>query len=193
MESLGCSYEELADLDKSQLMKAIKDRRKAIRYHRDQIGDDRCWLDDGLVWAALNTTPAEPKVLPDYEKMMEHCSAFFYKRQEKEFDQIKDQMDETKWDEDLHRLDETGLLNELLKLQTTILEHRERGQLNLTVADDKKLYEILPEGLKADFRLPSEAAFLGGTVDPCAGCPNFWKSHQSCGTKQHNLRKWGKC
>ena len=193
MKPLGLDREELAGLDKNQLMDAIKDRREAIRYHRDQIGDDRCWLDDGLVWAALNTTPAEAKVLPDYEKMMEHCSAFFYKRQEKEFDQVKHPIDSVKWDDDLDRLDETDLVEILLKLQSAILEHRDRGQLNLTVEDDKKLYQILPEGLKADFRLPSEEAFLGGTVDPCAGCPNFWKSHQSCGTKEHNLRKWGKC
>src|SRR3989344_3813621 len=38
----------------------IKELRKVIRYHRDQIGDDRCWVDDYKVW---NTLPDTKQVL----------------------------------------------------------------------------------------------------------------------------------
>lgn len=55
--------------------------RAAIRNHRDQKGDDRCWIDDYSVWGLLNDTPAEPRALPNYETMMKKCSAFYeYRR-----------------------------------------------------------------------------------------------------------------
>lgn len=54
----------------------------AIRKHRDQRGDDRCWLDDAELYRVLGGEPFEPKdcALPDPEKMLANCQRFIASR-----------------------------------------------------------------------------------------------------------------
>ena len=35
-----------------EILEKIRKCRGVIRFHRDQVGDDRCFLDDFIVWAA---------------------------------------------------------------------------------------------------------------------------------------------
>ncbi|HLC81031.1 MAG TPA: hypothetical protein VJH68_00055 [Candidatus Nanoarchaeia archaeon] len=49
---------------------AIVKIRTAIRCHRDQKGDERCWLDDYLVWKFIGTVSEE---MPSYEEGMKKC------------------------------------------------------------------------------------------------------------------------
>lgn len=54
--------------------------RNAIRSHRDQRGDDRCWLDDEKLYAALpEGIPAKTHL--DQELMLKNCARFIGTRQ----------------------------------------------------------------------------------------------------------------
>ena len=170
----------------------IKELRKVIRYHRDQIGDDRCWVDDILVW---NTLPETKQVvhLPTYDEGMRRCRAFFKYRnsaakEEAPADAI---LDSAKWDDDLAKMNPEGLRSELSKLESAIRKHSYIVYRERTLEDDKELYSVLPEKIPADFRLPREEEFLG-TVRTDAGCPQFWNSHQNC-SGEHDLHQWGPC
>lgn len=194
MRPLGYSIEETTRLSESALHDAILERRTAIRSHRDQRGDDRCWLDDAVMWSALVDTPSEPTVLPGYDEMMRRCTSFYNKRRSDISDPVpKDAIiDREHWDDDLASMTHAELLDELLRIQKALRTHRDINGRERNTEDDRALYRILPEHLPADFRLPAVDAFLG-TAKPCAGCPNFWKSHEHCGTNIHNTHRWGPC
>lgn len=63
----------IADLE-MEIMKL----RNGIRTHRDQKGDENCWLDDQLYLYGLlpETKEADPQ-LPDKELMMLNCSRYY--------------------------------------------------------------------------------------------------------------------
>ena len=170
----------------------IKELRKVIRYHRDQIGDDRCWVDDYKVW---NTLPDTKQVLrlPTYDEGMRQCRTFFNYRNSavKEEASADAVLDPARWDDDLSKMNAEGLRSELGKLESAIRKHSYIVYRERTLEDDKELYSVLPEKIPADFRLPREEEFLG-TVRTDAGCPQFWKSHQQC-QGEHNLHQWGPC
>ncbi len=169
----------------------IVDLRNVIRYHRDQKGDDRCWLDDFVVWRTLSGKDITE--LPMYDEGMSRCRAYFRLRSTVSLDQTPANalIDKREWDKDLRIMDDEQLKDELLKLENAIRKHYEIIDRERTVDDDRELYSVLPEKIPADFRLPSEEDFLG-TTKTNAGCPQFWKSHSSCSGK-HNLHQWGPC
>jgi len=170
----------------------IKELRKAIRNHRDQIGDDRCWLDDYLVWNCIPEIKQVVK-LPTYEEGMKRCRAFFKYRNANSFDGVPADavLDQTKWDGDLVGMSSKGLTRELYKLENAIRKHYNITNRERTKKDDEELYSVLPEKIPADFRLPCEEDFLG-TARTDAGCPQFWNSHKNC-PGEHNLHQWGPC
>ena len=170
----------------------IIELRKVIRYHRDQIGDDRCWVDDHLVWNALPETK-QVLHLPTYDEGMRQCRAFFNYRNSttKEETPADAILEHAKWDDDLVKMNAEGLSSELSKLENAIRKHSYIVYRVRTVEDDKELYAVLPEKIPADFRLPSEEDFLG-TTRTDAGCPQFWKSHEHC-QGEHNIHQWGPC
>ena len=170
----------------------ILELRKVIRYHRDQIGDDRCWVDDYLVWNSLPETKQVVR-LPTYDEGMSKCRAFFKYRNADSLDNILTDaiLDKTKWDDDLTRMSSEELPGELGKLENAIDKHCNIVYRERTLEDDKELYSILPEKIPADFRLPCEEDFLG-TIRTDAGCPQFWKSHENC-PGEHNVHQWGPC
>lgn len=63
----------------AQAVANLQAARQAIRTHRDQRGDDRCWMDDEVLYASLpeGYTPPER----DSAVMLEHCRRFITCRQ----------------------------------------------------------------------------------------------------------------
>jgi len=177
------------------LRRAIVNTRNAIRAHRDAKGDDRCWLDDYLVWECIKGSFQSPLQPPLFEQGMDMCRAFYKLRNSSKADVPPPEAihDKTQWDADLNDMDDVQLTEELALLQSAIRAHRDAGGKPLTIEDDRALYAVLPEKLPADFRLPPEQDFLGEAKAPHAGCPSFWRSHEGCKTKRHDLHKWGPC
>ena len=184
------------DQKKSVVSASIKKLRDGIRYHRDQKGDDRCWLDDNGLWSLLhNNTQAHETSLPSFEEMMRACRDFFLHRRALTPDPIPSdaKLDPKTWDDDLLVMTNDELEKEFLRLQHAIQTHQESKEKPLAIEDDRLLYKVLPEKLPADFRLPPEEDFLGEGKQPNAGCPSFWRSHETCPCKEHDLHRWGPC
>lgn len=53
----------------------------AIQKHRDQRGDDRCWLDDLELYAVLGDGAEADLTLPPREEFLGNCARFFECRQ----------------------------------------------------------------------------------------------------------------
>ncbi|MBP7134148.1 hypothetical protein KBA73_02940 [Patescibacteria group bacterium] len=182
-------------MDHAETIQQIKLLRAAIRYHRDQKGDDRCWVDDYLLWKLLSDTPSEPTALPPFEEMMKACRAFYLYRRTDEADlQPADaNVDSATWDQDLEQMTLSAAERERETIESSIRIHRDIQGRDRTVEDDRLLYRVLPEKMVADFRLPPEEDFLGEHRAPKAGCPSFWRSHEQCPCATHDIHAWGPC
>lgn len=178
-----------------RLFRTVIDARNRIRRHRDQKLDDRCWLDDLLIWALLPDSP--PELVAPPTDAMDRCRSFYAHRRSKTADPFPpgvpiDPANEG-FDDDLDILDGAALEAELARLLEAVRVHRDVTGRERTLDDDRALYAALPEKIPADFRLPPEDAFLGEAVSPHAGCPAFWRSHGACPAATHNLHRWGSC
>lgn len=157
--------------------------RNGIRTHRDQIGDDRCWLDDSLLYGLLSDTPPGPVELPSWEVMEEKCLRFFNNRQcgdcphPTPSDAVQNR---SEWDRDLARMDKVALNRELLHLKRGICAHRDISEERRKFFDDECLYALLPEKLPANTRLTGEA-FM-------PSCRRFWQTRQ--GQNPQKLHEW---
>lgn len=58
----------------------IKRLQEAIREHRDQRGDDRCWLDDLKLYSALGEDVIANNNLPPKDKFLANCGRFYDSR-----------------------------------------------------------------------------------------------------------------
>lgn len=174
---------------------AILERRESIRNHRDERGDDRCFLDDYLLWKWLSDSPPEPVAPISIEWGMEQCALFYNHRRAETADPLPKEaiLDPRHWDDDLEGMASDQLHDELLRVQEGLRAHRDITLRPRTIADDRALYALLPEKVPADFRLPPEEEFLGEARAPQAGCPAFWRSHGGCSAKCHDLHRWGPC
>ena len=70
--------DDLRGMSEQQLQQEVMKLREGIRKHRDQKGDENCWLDDqfylyGLLPEKVNADPQ----LPDKELMMVNCSRYY--------------------------------------------------------------------------------------------------------------------
>jgi len=67
----------------TRLNNEIRRLHNAIREHRDQRGDDRCWMDDERLYSILpeGLTPKEDRRLHDPCTMLEHCKHYIASRQ----------------------------------------------------------------------------------------------------------------
>ncbi len=91
IERLRTANEDLAAAAKNLLADIVRvedelDRlRTAIREHRDQRGDDRCWLDDQRLYHALGEGDPDPfdpvSALPPKADFLASCERFWIKRQ----------------------------------------------------------------------------------------------------------------
>ncbi|HEY9585481.1 MAG: hypothetical protein A3C93_04655 [Candidatus Lloydbacteria bacterium RIFCSPHIGHO2_02_FULL_54_17] len=191
---LSLDKTELSRLNRDACIQAILERRRSIREHRDQKGDDRCFFDDYLVWQWLSGSPSEPKVvLP--EKGMRECVLFYEHRRAEAADPAPEDaiLESVHWDDDLPSKGLPELHAELLHIQEAIRLHRDIAKEKRSADDDRALYGVLPEKAPADFRLPPKEEFLGEARAPRAGCPTFWRSHADCGVQRHDYHKWGPC
>ena len=71
-----------------QLKMEVMVLRQAIRYHRDQRGDDRCWLDDEKLYEQLPERVATDATLPSEEDFITSCRKFHRCRQAVHFKDI---------------------------------------------------------------------------------------------------------
>ena len=68
---------DLREMSEQQLIDEVMNLRNGIRKHRDQKGDDNCWLDDFALYGLLpEKIKADPQ-LPDKELMMVNCSRYY--------------------------------------------------------------------------------------------------------------------
>jgi hypothetical protein len=74
--------EDLENMNIDQVRTEAKKLRDAIRYHRDQKGDDRCWVDDIRLYEALPEGPVNyDPTLPPEEEFLANCKRFCKSRQ----------------------------------------------------------------------------------------------------------------
>lgn len=185
------------NLTKIEIISHIRLRRQRIRSHRNQKGDDRCWLDDFPVWALVDGLPSRPPKL-SYEENMRRCHEFYQFRRAMSADTMSPDAirDRRRWNTDLVGIlkhsSQFQLIRMLYQVQCEIVEHYDIGDRPRGIDDDRRLYATLPEKVPADFRLPSYEDFLGEVLAPKAGCPSFWRSHGNC-TGTCDLHKWGPC
>lgn len=178
-----------------QLVEAILERRKVIRYVRDQKGDDRCFLDYYLVWEFVISSPRMPRFTA--QEGMKHCALFYEYCNADAPDEIPPgtACEIKRWDANLHLLSHAELVQELSAIQEAIVQHRDvEGQEHRprSCADDRTLFiSTLPEHAPCDFRLPPQNQFLISTTST-SGCPAFWQSHGGC-SSYCNLNRWGPC
>lgn len=177
-----------------ELKIAIRERRRVIRKSRDERGDDRCWMDNYLIWAMLENSPVDPMKAPAYGEAMQSCEQFYKycSTEDKDPTPLDAILDPDHWDDDLWGINKNRLVYKLLEIQLAITILRDvYYHRPLTIDDYRNLYVILPEKIPADFRLPPRSEFLG-TDNPHAGCPRFWMSHSNC-KGPCNLHVWGPC
>ena len=185
--------------NREQLREKIRKVRQIIRYHRNQKGDNRCWLDDFLVWESVNGSRWSPIKLPPYDEMMVKCLDFWTHRQAETVDEVPPGMINNQslryWNSDLLGLGAKELLGKLKQLEEAIARHRDIVGRPRTCDDDRALYAVLPEKMPADFRLPPRDEFLGEAKEPNAGCTAFWGSHKDCPDRVSgcNVHAWGPC
>jgi hypothetical protein len=65
----------------ARLLNAYDRLANAIREHRDQKGDDRCWLDDVNLYAALADGRESDLRLPPEPEFLESCRRYWRQRQ----------------------------------------------------------------------------------------------------------------
>lgn len=146
-----------------QLVGRIIEARSAIRWHRDQRGHYRCWLDDLRVYEAL----------PDYEnpfskelcsrpEFLDRCEQFWNRRQAAgEQPQSKVARKNPEADADLEAMSIIQLRRELDRLLDGVRSHRSAGEA-VTWRDDAALYRLLPERIFPITALPDRVSFLRG-------------------------------
>jgi len=158
----------MKELDREGITKA----RRAIREHRDQTGDYRCWVDDEvLYYRTLPELAGKTPPVPAFEDFMTRCKGYHEKRQdpaelpqEIALDSSKGPLELTydeALDRDLVHMSESDLARTLEVLLTGIREHRSRGYRDRTFEDDKALYLLLPEKKVAVTQLPPYEDFIG--------------------------------
>jgi len=191
----------LMKLETNVIIAAILERRWTIRScHRDQKGDDRCWVDDYFIYEFLDDSPCMPTTMPPLEVVMRECELFYEHRRAESPDPIPDDaiLDQAEWDHDLDEKNWEYHLDTLVALQRSAVRFRDVRLVEkrpVTLDDDRALYSILPEKIPADFRLPPREEFLGEARAPHAGCPAFWGRHlKLCGARaEHDFHKWPPC
>jgi hypothetical protein len=73
---------DLEPMTAEEMKAEIIKLREAIRYHRDQKGDDRCWVDDLRLYEILpeGAVGYDP-TLPPEDVFLENCKRFYKSRQ----------------------------------------------------------------------------------------------------------------
>lgn len=76
------SDSDLESMTPEQLKAEVQKLRGVIRYHRDQKGDDRCWVDDLRLYELLpEGAKGYDSTLPPEEEFLANCKRFCQSRQ----------------------------------------------------------------------------------------------------------------
>ena len=74
--------EDLKTMTSEALQEEVIKLRSVIRYHKNQKGDDRCWVDDLRLYEALpEGADGHDSTLPTEEVFLENCKRFCRSRQ----------------------------------------------------------------------------------------------------------------
>lgn len=73
--------------------------------------------------------------------------------------------------DDLSKYSKEDAISEIIKLRAAIRLHRDEKGHDRCWLDDQRLYQVLPESVKADFKLPNREEFL-------KNCEKYWKERQ---------------
>lgn len=146
-------------------LEAERDKLKdAIRNHRDQKGDDRCYLDDAELYAVLGEGEATT-TLPPKEQFLANCARFHASRQKPG--------EPYQTEEDRHRELKTQLVEWQIALHGILpgFHHDINPPSSLSPKDVRAAYEVLTE--ERD-RL-HEVILSGekGTTGQCPWCKQF--------------------
>ena len=157
----------------------IQRLRAALRYHRGQLGDYRCWVDDVRVYQAANLTSYRLPQIPNTERFEAYCQAFWENRQrpaEKGKGDLSLNSERgilplaPSSDDDLQTKALGDLQSELIRLREGIERHELRGFLGRTAEDDEQLYALLPERTPWNSALPPREVFLPHCREFCSHC-----------------------
>jgi len=69
------------NIEISELKEEIETLRNAIRLHRDERGNDRCWLDDERLYSVLPEGKKADMVLPCRQEFLKNCARYWADRQ----------------------------------------------------------------------------------------------------------------
>lgn len=167
-----------------QLRNDIKKWRHEIRWHRDQVGDNRCWLDDEKLYKSLPTKEGL-QVAPSPDIFKKLCVEFWENRQcPTETTVVKMANDQNhpaavlSSDDDLVAMTLEQLQVEWQKLFEGVRVHQLVPRHERRWHHDKELYFLLPEKQLAVWRLPNRDCFL-------ESCEHFIESCQKHPSKLH--------
>lgn len=170
--------ETLASRTANQSEQLLRDWRRIIRWHRDQSGDDRCWLDDYQVYEMVLGLPALNVLFPP-DQRLSLCRQYHRDRSSPELPCPSPRRKNCPRDYELRHCTAARLAEELEIIRAQVQAHHDLGDGQRTAADDRALYAILPDGIAADQRLPAEAEFL-------PSCEKFFDSR----TTPPKLHEW---
>lgn len=169
------------------LLDEVRRSRAAIREHRDQIGDYRCWVDDEVLYhSTLPELKGLSPELPDIQEFMSRCEAYHTNRQDPSEPKSTIPMDSSvgplplkyspNLDADLTAMTSEQLREERDRLWETIRAHRSSGHKNRDYRLDRTLYLLLPERKLAITQLPPRELFIGGN---CPAYATFCQENNS--------------
>jgi hypothetical protein len=173
-------------MDEVSLRDEIKRLRKEIRWHRDQLGDYRCWLDDDKLYKALPNGDGI-HCAPPPEEFRRLCEEFWQNRQRPDEPMVNNLVCDshaqplaiaTADDADLNDMSSVALKVELKKIADAIFHHHDVPRSERRWEHDKALYLVLPEKRLAVWQLPERSCFL-------ESCEHFNASCQQHPTKLH--------
>lgn len=73
--------QDILNMSIEELKQEITRLRNGIRKHRDQKGDDRCWLDDIELYKLLPDNVPFITSLPQKNEFLKNCERFWKTRQ----------------------------------------------------------------------------------------------------------------
>lgn len=159
------------------LIDELRDIRLAVRTHRDQIGDYRCWVDDQVLYhRVLPELSDVAPTLPNREDFHRQCELYHQNRQDPKETPRDIPLDSSvgplalsygaDLDTDLLTLTPEEIGRQVRYWHKLIREHRDAGDAR-TFEHDRALYMNLPEKRQATTQLPPRELFLG------RGCPAY--------------------
>ena len=172
---------------RDSLLDEVSRTRLAIREHRDQVGDYRCWVADEVLYhSILPELRGMSPELPDFSEFMKRCEAYHAKRQDPSEPARSIPMDSSvgplplayspELDADLVTMSADRLREERDKLWEAIRAHRASDYENRDFNQDKMLYLILPEKRLATTQLPPRELFISGN---CPAYATFCQENRS--------------